>query len=155
MTKKNVEPHFDRRPVQITLAIFASAAVVWLMITNWHGSPRPQHNDSFHSGETADSAPAALIQIDLNRAEVRELALLPRVGPVLARRIVDNRDRLGPFTSVGDLERVHGIGPKTLDQIQSICFVDSSSYSAQRQPLDSDRDSDPPAETGSFDPAGR
>ncbi len=61
------------------------------------------------------------LRIDINRAEAKELALLPGVGPVLARRIVDNRDRLGKFGTVKDLLRVHGIGPKKLAAIDEIC----------------------------------
>ena len=122
----NVEPPFDRRGVQVTIAVIASVAWVWLLITSWQASSRRQDNPPFDSGATADLGRTALIQIDLNTAETRELALLPGVGPVLANRIVENRDRLGPFDSVDDLVRVHGIGPKTLDQIEHICVVDSA-----------------------------
>jgi DNA uptake protein ComE-like DNA-binding protein len=31
---------------------------------------------------------------------------------------------MGPFASVSDLTRVHGIGLKTLERIEPICFVD-------------------------------
>jgi competence protein ComEA len=65
-----------------------------------------------------------LIQIDLNRAHARELTLLPGVGPVLARRIVENRNRLGPFESVDALARVDGIGDKTIERIRAIGYVD-------------------------------
>jgi competence ComEA-like helix-hairpin-helix protein len=64
-----------------------------------------------------------LIEIDLNLAEVRELSLLPGVGPVLARRIVDNRRRLGGFESIESLRRVRGIGEKKLEQIRPLGFV--------------------------------
>ena len=50
-------------------------------------------------------------QIDINRADAAELALLPSVGPALATRIVDDRTRRGAFTSVDELQRVKGIGP--------------------------------------------
>jgi competence protein ComEA len=63
--------------------------------------------------------------IDINQASPRELSILPQVGPVLARRIVENRDRLGSFVSVDDLDRVHGIGPSTLQQIRRYCVAQS------------------------------
>ena len=49
--------------------------------------------------------------VDVDRAEVAELERLPRVGPALARRIVDDRAANGPFGSLEGLSRVSGIGP--------------------------------------------
>lgn len=63
------------------------------------------------------------LQLDLNLASETELSLVPGIGPITARRIVENRNRLGDFDSVGQVVRVHGIGPKTLDQVQNLCFV--------------------------------
>jgi len=53
-------------------------------------------------------------QVDLDRADAREIERLPRVGPELARRIVAERDAHGPFGSLEGLGRVPGIGPGTL-----------------------------------------
>jgi len=55
-----------------------------------------------------------LLSVDINSAAATELALLPGIGPVSARNIVDNRTLHGPFDSVQDLARVAGIGPKTI-----------------------------------------
>jgi competence protein ComEA len=54
-------------------------------------------------------------QVDINQADWPELALLPGVGQVLARRIVVERNEHGPYRDLSDLRRVRGIGPKTLD----------------------------------------
>jgi competence protein ComEA len=51
--------------------------------------------------------------VDLDRAFEREIDLLPRVGPALARRLVANRDSFGPFGSLEALGRVKGFGPAT------------------------------------------
>ncbi len=56
--------------------------------------------------------------VDVNAAEWEELTLLPEIGEQLARRIVENRDDIGPFGDINDLRRVRGIGPKTLDRIR-------------------------------------
>jgi len=53
-------------------------------------------------------------RIDLDRAGALEIERLPRVGPALARRIVEDRDSLGPFGSLEGLGRVPGIGPALL-----------------------------------------
>jgi len=57
----------------------------------------------------------AEFQVDVNQADWPELALMPGVGEVLAKRIVTDRETNGPFQDHSDLRRVRGIGPKTLD----------------------------------------
>jgi competence protein ComEA len=48
--------------------------------------------------------------IDLDTASVSTLEALPWVGPSLAARIVESRERCGPFGSIEELKRVYGIG---------------------------------------------
>jgi competence ComEA-like helix-hairpin-helix protein len=50
-------------------------------------------------------------RIDLNTADAAQLQRLPGIGPVGARRIVEEREAGGPYRSVGDLVRVAGFGP--------------------------------------------
>lgn len=57
--------------------------------------------------------------IDVNAASAEELQRLPGVGPVMAGAIVAGR----PFRSVADLDRVRGIGPKTLDKLRPFVVV--------------------------------
>lgn len=52
--------------------------------------------------------------VDLDRAGAAEIERLPRIGPVLARRIVADRDSLGPFGSLEGFGRVKGVGPALL-----------------------------------------
>jgi DNA uptake protein ComE-like DNA-binding protein len=59
------------------------------------------------------------LSVDVNEASRAELETLPRVGPVLAGRIVDAR----PFGTVEDLIHVSGIGPKTLARIRARASV--------------------------------
>ncbi len=60
----------------------------------------------------------AQFQVDLNTAEWPELIQLPGIGETLARRIVESRGADGPFVAHEDLQRVRGIGPKTLDRLR-------------------------------------
>lgn len=62
-------------------------------------------------------------RLDLNRAGVWDLMLLPGVGPVLARRIVEDRQTNGPFHTPQDLIRVSGISFKTLKKFESMVTV--------------------------------
>ncbi len=61
--------------------------------------------------------------VDLNRATVAELETLPGVGPVLAQRLVDHREANGPFTAVGQLRDVRGIGEKTFQALADLVSV--------------------------------
>jgi competence protein ComEA len=66
-------------------------------------------------------AAAALLcgaRLDLNAATEADLALLPGIGPARARRIAESRRTEGPFPDVGSLDRVPGIGPKTVEQLR-------------------------------------
>jgi competence ComEA-like helix-hairpin-helix protein len=54
-------------------------------------------------------------RLDPNTAPAAELARLPRVGPALARRIVEDRERNGPFRRAGDLGRVAGVGDRLVE----------------------------------------
>jgi competence ComEA-like helix-hairpin-helix protein len=55
--------------------------------------------------------------IDLNSADAAALEVIPGVGPALARRIVDDRERNGAFPTIEAIERVHGIGKKKREAI--------------------------------------
>ena len=76
----------------------------------------------------------AQFQLDINTAEWPELAQLPRVGEVLARRIVDSRRADGAFVDHDDLTRVSGIGPLTLERMRPylLPMPDQDAVAAQR-----------------------
>jgi competence protein ComEA len=58
-----------------------------------------------------DQAPNTGVPVDVDRATAAELERLPRVGRVLAARIVADREARGAFGSVEALTRVTGVGP--------------------------------------------
>ena len=51
------------------------------------------------------------------------LELLPGVGPAIARRIVESRAAEGPFPTVDALDRVKGIGPRTVERLRPFVSV--------------------------------
>ncbi|WP_166826841.1 ComEA family DNA-binding protein [Thalassoroseus pseudoceratinae] len=57
-------------------------------------------------------------QLDVNSATWVEWMQLPGIGETLARRIVENREIHGPFSSIEDVQRVKGIGVKTLAKLR-------------------------------------
>jgi len=62
-------------------------------------------------------------KVNLNTAGAAELDALPKVGPVLAQRIVDWRKEHGPFKSVEELDAVDGVGPKMLEALLPLVTV--------------------------------
>ncbi|WP_442507591.1 ComEA family DNA-binding protein [Novipirellula sp. SH528] len=103
--------------VQWTLAIglMVCFGVLGVKIARQSGTiqPQPNRQDGIK-----------LLCLDLNKAAEHELSLLPTVGPVLANRIVRDRQQRGRFHSVDDLQRVPGIGPKKIAEIADYCCVD-------------------------------
>jgi competence protein ComEA len=69
-------------------------------------------------GRDDGSNAGALVRININTATAAELELLPGIGPALAARIVEDREKKGPFKSVDDLDRVRGIGPETIRKLR-------------------------------------
>lgn len=57
--------------------------------------------------------------IDLDIATAEEIETLRGIGPSLAKRIVADRDSLGPFGSLEGLQRVKGVGPGLARKIDS------------------------------------
>ena len=55
-------------------------------------------------------------KINLNKATAAELSQLKGIGMKYAERIVEFRDKNGPFKQVEDLLKVQGIGPKILEK---------------------------------------
>lgn len=63
------------------------------------------------------SAPALAEPIDINTADAKTMAAkLNGVGPKSAEAIVAYRAKHGPFKRVEDLDKVKGIGKKTIEK---------------------------------------
>jgi len=65
----------------------------------------------------AEAKAAPTQKVNINTASIEELVTLPGVGPTLAGRIVEYREKAGQFASVDELLNVKGIGEKNLDKI--------------------------------------
>jgi competence protein ComEA len=55
-------------------------------------------------------------KINLNKATATELTQLKGIGMKYAERIVEFRDKYGPFKQVEDLLKVQGVGMKLLEK---------------------------------------
>lgn len=136
----------------VILGIASILGTAW-SISSWRGAPagtraashaqRAQAAGSDRAGEGAvDPASASAAEsarrisspvapasgetttiININTATQGRLELLPGIGPALAARIVAYRDEHGPFASVDELDRVKGIGSRTLERIRPMVKV--------------------------------
>ncbi len=81
------------------------------------GSPKP-------GGAEPPASPALGRRININSATAAELEVLPGIGPALAQRIIDDRAASGPFASLDHLDRVKGIGPRTIDKLRPLASAE-------------------------------
>ena len=95
-----------------------------------HARQRPQREQRAASNEptrkpanTASERATAAKLINVNTAGRAELELLPRIGPTLAQRIIEEREANGQFRSADDLQRVRGIGEKTVENLRALIRV--------------------------------
>jgi competence protein ComEA len=67
----------------------------------------------------AASKPTPTGKVNVNTASVEQFTVLPGVGPKLAARIVEQRQKSGGFKSAQELMNVKGIGEKNYAKIQA------------------------------------
>lgn len=82
-----------------------------------------ESNRRLENGYPARSEKLITGKIDLNQAKIEDLIKLPRVGPVMARRIIEYRQVNGPFKRIEELKKVKGIGQKTFEKISPYIIV--------------------------------
>jgi len=80
----------------------------------------------------AAGKPAPAGKINLNAASAQQLEELPGVGPKLAARIVEYRQKSGAFKSVQDLMNVKGIGEKNFEKLQSFLSLGEAPKAATK-----------------------
>jgi len=71
--------------------------------------------------EGAAPAPPSASAVNINASDATGLQALPGIGPSKASAIVADRTANGPFASCDDLQRVKGIGVKTVAGIANVC----------------------------------
>jgi competence ComEA-like helix-hairpin-helix protein len=118
-TRTSTRPRLVSQRIVAALVAFAVAAVAW--------------------PAAAAAAPAG--KVNINSADAEQLALLPRVGPSIAERIVDHREENGPFAALEDLMLVRGVGEKTFERMEPYLTLEGDTTLTEkvrspRQPAD-------------------
>lgn len=78
---------------------------------------------------SADDADASALgatdkKININTAAADELIQLKGIGEVKSGKIIEFRERQGPFRSIEDLKKVPGIGQKTFEMNKDRIIVE-------------------------------
>lgn len=100
----------DQQTVAFIIAVaIAAIAASWI----YRGGLR---------GRLIDIETAAPVQVtfklDINSADWPEWTVVPGIGEMLAKRIVQYRSERGPFRNHADLLQVNGIGPRTFARMR-------------------------------------
>lgn len=110
-----------RWPIALPLALLV------LLLLGWSWS-RP------HPRPRAATA-AAGYRVNVNTADAAELALLPGIGPITARKIVAFRQAHGPFAGFEKLKAVHGLGDKTVARLSPYATLKTPDPRLKRRDL--------------------
>ena len=111
---ESTKAHRAATPAGIAAAFLVGVAAGLGVLGAWNGAARAP------TAAAIEPAIPASRRIDVNSATAAELQLLPRIGPALAQRIVEYRKQHGPFRALHDLERVKGIGPRTIERLEPL-----------------------------------
>lgn len=101
----------DQLSIAALVAIALASMAVWWLVEGG-GTDRVVNIERAEPLEYA-------FRVDPNTAGWPELAQLPEVGEVLARRIVEHRNAHGPFQKPDDLLDVRGIGRVKLSRFRN------------------------------------
>jgi competence protein ComEA len=71
----------------------------------------------------ATATATATAPVNLNTATAEQLATVPGVGPKMAERIIDYRQKNGGFKKIEDLMNVSGVGEKSFLKMKPLITV--------------------------------
>jgi competence protein ComEA len=107
------------------LVVVVSVVVVILLAAKWQQLRYIDRSEIILQRGSEDIG----YQIELNSATWVELTQLRGIGEAIAQRIVNDRNERGPYSSIDDLQRVDGIGPKTVARNRRWLRVESKNSS--------------------------
>ena len=99
----------DDRATSLATLLLAGAVLLACVVVIVR---QPQRQAALHSTE------AITYRINPNVADAQTLCLLPRIGPDIARRVINDRQAHGDFQDANDMARVPMIGEKTVAALE-------------------------------------
>jgi DNA uptake protein ComE-like DNA-binding protein len=113
--RKPVFSAMQYRALVVVGATFVAVGILQLA-TRTHLFDSRQQNATAHKSCTP---------IEINLADSSDFEALPAIGPVLARRIIRYRQKIGQFKSIQQFRKVWGIDT-IFDQIAGCLYIDSA-----------------------------
>ena len=92
--------------IRTAFLLIAFAALIAVQV-------QPAAGSQAKPGKPAAAKPAVNSTININTATVADLETLPGIGAKTAARIVEYRQKNGPFKKVEELMNVSGVGEKS------------------------------------------
>ena len=106
--------------VAIVAGILATTSTPVALAQQMSGSQTQSQTPPAPSAPPPAPAPAP---INLNTATAADLEKLPGVGPAVAARIIEHRQKNGPFKKIEDLMTIRGIGEKTFLRLKPLVTI--------------------------------
>lgn len=106
------------------LGVLGSVLVVGMLsaVPGW--TPVDGGASAAGAAMTGQQAQEVREAVDVNQASEAALQKVPGIGPTMARRIVEWREKNGRFERLDDLLNVRGIGIKSLAKLRPYLRVD-------------------------------
>src|SRR6266480_1585992 len=111
----------------LSLTLILSAVACVKRKRSEHLPTPAQINDRLSTAPVQTSAATnrqTLPRININNASVKELEKLPGIGKGLAERIVEHREKYGPFRRAEHLIMVRGISDKRFRALRALITVE-------------------------------
>lgn len=113
---------------QALFGVFSHCVLALLLTTACVKLPRRDaaalDNVSSRHTQTQPATEQPRAPISINRASREELERLPGVGPALAARIVEHRERHGPFRRAEHLLVIRGISERRFRELRPFITAD-------------------------------
>ena len=99
-------------------SVLTIMALLTLLIVN------PAFAEAEKTGATqSNETLASMEKININKADTKTLTTLKGIGKDRAVKIVEYREKNGPFQKIEDLMKVKGIGKKIFEQNKNVLSV--------------------------------
>ena len=103
-----------------TVTVFS---VFLLLAFALHLSCASHESQTFSPGKSTEIS-ASTDAVNINTADADELQRIPGIGPALAKKILDHRNRYGPFRRPEEILIIDGISEKRFREFRRFILIE-------------------------------